>query len=119
MIMIANVMPFVGAAIGIMFYFFGLLLPPRALEDMQLWADDVNNRGAFNGRCKGCCCGPRCRTIFLNLVYPALLWRTFLRDDDAFNWVARWFNRPNGGWPRGADWIRFPLWIMVSMYLGA
>merc|ERR1719440_734557 len=114
MILLSDTVPWAGMVAGVVLYIVGLFFPPDAQERMIAWRDKP---GA--GRCcRRCCCGPRCRRWFVLLVTPLLMYRTFLEEDGAFNPLVRFLNRPGRKWPRGAQWLRFPIFVALSTYLG-
>jgi len=114
MIILSSIVPYAGAVASFFLYFFGLMLPAFAQERMQAWAASPK-AGCCRRRC---CCGNRFRGRILLICWPILMWRTFLRETGPFNWILKWFVRPNGNWPRGAQWIRMPLFVGLGAYLG-
>jgi len=114
MILLSDIVPWIGVGAAFIFYFAGLLLPASAQRCVEDWRD-YPSAGCC---CKRCCCGWRCRNFLTIWILPFLIWRTYLDKDYAFSWLARWINRPNGGWPRGAQWIRLLLFLMIGFWAG-
>jgi len=122
MIVISDYIPWIGGGIFCLLFFLAVCMPAYSKERMLAWS-----RVVPEGRCACCKCCPFCRKLLLVIVYPALAWRTFLREeagDGAWflythaNFFCRWFCLPGGRIHRGLEWFRGLLWIAIGVYFG-
>lgn len=106
MILISDYLPWLGGAVFCVMFFLAVCMPANAKERMEDWVEP-------DGRCR--CC----RRFWQIVLYPAIAWRTLLREEgNLINATCRWFCLPNGRIPRGMEWFRGVLFIGLGIFIG-